>query len=131
MTKYFFIEESPYKVGKYTINLDFDKFPSISTSGSYNILPARLMGLSYANYLRMCRDLFDADIIGKDSKYPVAYFTNREKLRELIKVLNKKMEVIDKLKNGIPKEFKEPFSKEYEQIFGVAPNEVIFKDYEK
>ena len=89
------------------------------------------MGLSYANYLRMCRDLFDADIIGKDSKYPVAYFTNREKLRELIKILNKKMEVIDKLKDGIPKEFKESFSKEYEQNFGVAPNEVIFKDYEK
>lgn len=124
MKKYFYAEESPYKEGKYVIKINFDYFPDITTKGSYNILPARLMGLSYANYLRMCRDLFDAEIIGKNSIYPIAYFNDKTNanLQMLLRILNKRMELIESLKEkGIPEEYKEEWRKEYMCEFGKEP----------
>ena len=50
--------------------------------------------LSYANYLRMCRDRYGADIIGKGSKYPVAFFEKNEKTNELVAILNSKAKEI-------------------------------------
>ena len=47
-----------------------DKLPLKYTRGSYAILAARVMNLTYANYCRMCRDLYGAEIIGKNSYYP-------------------------------------------------------------
>lgn len=96
MTKYFVLEESPYHPGKYRITLDFNKFPPIFTSGSYNILPARLMNLSYAEYLRFCRDRCGGEIIGKGSLYPVVYFTKDSPTTELVQTLNTRMEVVAK-----------------------------------
>ena len=52
------------------------------------------MGLSYANYLRMCRDRYDADIIGKGCKYPVAFFEKNKKADELVSILNSKAKEI-------------------------------------
>lgn len=37
--------------------------------GSYNILPARLFGLSYAEYLRFVREKYGAILHGKDGGY--------------------------------------------------------------
>ena len=72
--KIFSREESVSYPGKYIIRVDLDKFHLNYTEGSYNVICARLMGLTYAQYLRMCRDCFGAEIIGKGSMYPVAYF---------------------------------------------------------
>ena len=52
------------------------------------------MGLSYANYLRMCRDRYGADIIGKGNKYPVAFFEKNKKADELVSILNSKAKEI-------------------------------------
>ena len=131
MIKYFFIEESPYKPGKYTIRMDFDKFPNISTSGSYNVLPARLMGISYPDYCRACRDLFGAEIIGKGEMYPVVYFKRTSEVQMLVNILNKRMELIMKLKeiNSSPELIKLmeewDWEKEYTCEFGNAPNFTI------
>lgn len=92
---YFTLEESPYNQGKYMIRVNIHNLPITFTDGSYNVLPARIMNLSYADYLRMCRDLYDADIVGKQSFYPIAYFNKEnEKARELVKVLNKRTDII-------------------------------------
>ena len=50
MEKYFYLEESPIYKNKYIIRLNHDKFlfPT-GTSGSYNILVARVWNLSYAD----------------------------------------------------------------------------------
>ena len=90
----FTLEESPYRPGRYTIRINFEKLPQMSTTGSYNILFARLMNLSYAQYLRMCRDLFSADIVGKDSLYPVAYFVKNIHVVALVRLLNSRMNLI-------------------------------------
>lgn len=93
--KYFISEESPYHPGKFIVRPVHDNLPLTRTIGSYNILAARLLNLSYANYLRMCRDLYGAEIIGKNHLYPVAYFNGEtEELKELIKLLNKNTEKV-------------------------------------
>ena len=88
---YFKIDESPYNPGKCMIRPNFDKLPLYSTNGSYNVLMARIMGITYANYLRLCRDEYGAEIIGKGSLYPVPYFTEISRVKELVKELDKRV----------------------------------------
>lgn len=92
--KVFSREESVSYPGKYIIRVDLDKFHLDYTEGSYNVICARLMGLSYAQYLRMCRDCFGAEIIGKGSMYPVAYFKFSEKLVDLVESLNARANLV-------------------------------------
>ena len=92
--KYFYLEESPYQPGKYKVSMNFDEFPGIRTIGSYNLLPARLLGLSYAEYLRYCRDIYKAEIIGKNNMYPVAYFKDNVAAGDLVRTLNSRMELL-------------------------------------
>ena len=86
--KVFYRDESASHPGKYMIRADLEKFYLNCTEGSYNVIQARLMGLTYAQYLRMCRDCFGAEIIGKGSIYPVAYFKRSTELDALIDFLN-------------------------------------------
>lgn len=92
--KIFSREESVSYPDKYIIRVDLDKFHLNYTEGSYNIICARLMGLTYAQYLRMCRDCFGAEIIGRGSMYPVAYFKFSEKLTDLIESLNARANLV-------------------------------------
>lgn len=84
----FIYEESPYNPGKYVIGLRHENMPLTYTTGSYNLLAARLLNLTYPQYLRMCRDLIGAEIIGKGHKYPIAYFKKDKLLFQLVKLLN-------------------------------------------
>lgn len=95
MEKYVRYEESLSNKGKYVLTLCYDKLPFPNgTSGSYNILLTRIAGLSYANFLRMCRDVYGAQVIGKNSKYPVAYFSSKEKIESLVKWLDSRVRMI-------------------------------------
>ena len=95
MKKYFYLEESPYNKGKYMINLNHEEFPfEGGTSGSYNVLVARFLGLSYAQYLRFARDILDAELVGKNSLYVVAYYKRSNEVGQFIKLLNKRMELV-------------------------------------
>lgn len=87
-------EESASYPGKYLIKPIHNNFHLDSTEGSFNIICARLMGLSYAQYLRMCRDCFGAEIIGKGSKYPVAYFKLSRGLNDLVEQLNARANLV-------------------------------------
>mgnify|MGYP007111740159 CR=1 FL=1 len=53
--KIFYKDESPYYPGKYLIRANLDPFKLKSTQGSFAVIGARLFGISYADYLRMCR----------------------------------------------------------------------------
>lgn len=95
--KYFTIEESMQQENYYIIKINDLSMLPIKTenmTGSYNVLPARLMNLSYAQYLRMCRDLFGAEIVGKNSYYPVALFRKGKILDQFVKLLNSRMELV-------------------------------------
>jgi hypothetical protein len=84
----FYYEESPYHPGQYMITVNHDKFNLHGAKGSYHIIEARVMNLTYAQYLRMCRDVYGAEIIGKNTLYPVAYFPTLNSIMPLIKELN-------------------------------------------
>ena len=81
---YFICEETPYHPGKYIVRPVHCNLPLTYTEGSYNLLAARLMNLGYADYLRMCRDVYGAEIIGKNELYPVAYFSNSKKANKSV-----------------------------------------------
>lgn len=80
--------------GKYVIRPIHENFHLDSTEGSFNVICARLMGLTYPEYLRMCRDCFGAEIIGKGSMYPVAYFKLSQELQDLINNLNARANLV-------------------------------------
>ena len=92
--KCFIREESACHPGKYIIRPMYENFHLNSTDGSFNIICARLMNISYADYLRLCRDEFDAEIIGKGSMYPVPYFKFSDKLMTLIDNLNARAQLV-------------------------------------
>ena len=92
--KVFYRDESASYPGKYMIRADLEKFHLDSTEGSYNVIGARLMGLTYANYLRMCRDIYKAEIVGKSSTYPYPIFKLSKELEDLIEQLNARANLV-------------------------------------
>ena len=107
MEKYFYLEESPIYKNKYIIRLNHDKFlfPT-GTSGSYNVFIARVLNLSYPDYLRYSRDRLGAELIGKQSRYVMAYYDKNQTTEAFIKLLNKRMEYIMN-EHNFPYEYKE------------------------
>ena len=86
--KVFYRDESASHPGKYMVRADLDKFYLQHTEGSFNIIQARLFGLMYADYLRMCRDVYGGEIVGKNCKYPYVVFKLSQGLEDLIEQLN-------------------------------------------
>lgn len=78
-------EAIPYK---YIITPIHENFFLKSTTGSFNIIAARVLGISFPDYLRLCRDEFGAMLVGKGSLYPVPYFDKTYAVRQLVKILN-------------------------------------------
>lgn len=87
-------EESATQPGRYMIKPVHESFHLYNTEGSFNVVCARLFGLPYADYLRMCRDCFGAEIIGKGSQYPVAYFKFSKGLQDLLDQLNARANLV-------------------------------------
>ena len=71
-TNYFFLNKAPDRE-KYMISPNFDLLPLEFTEGSYAVLAARIMQLKWTDYIRMCRDMLNADIVGKGHLYPTIY----------------------------------------------------------
>ena len=67
---------------------------SKGASGSYDVFIAKLLGLSYPDYLRWARDRLGAELIGKNRKYITILFDNNETVQTLIKILNLRLEYI-------------------------------------
>lgn len=87
MVNVFSLDMTPDETGL-VLRVDHSKFHCTYTEGSYTVLPARLLGISYADFLRLCRDEFDAEIFGRGTLYPVPYFRYTEKSKALVTLLN-------------------------------------------
>ena len=91
----FTLDESPIYKEKYLIKIKIDSLPfPRGTTGSYNILPARFLNLSYPDYLRYCRDRLGADLVGKNKKYVVPYFDKTPEVREFVRLLNNRYALV-------------------------------------
>jgi hypothetical protein len=96
MSKYFYLQNHPVYQDKYIIYFDYptDYFLN-GTSGSYDVFIARLLNLSYPDYLRWARDRLGAELIGKNKRYIKVLFNgNNPTVQIFIKVLNKRFEYI-------------------------------------
>ncbi len=92
--KIFFAEEHPegYMIKVNYEVLDFEKNKFM---GSYGVLAARVLGLSFADWLRYCRDEHGAKIRGKNAYYPYPLFPIKP--TALVAILNREIEDILKL----------------------------------
>ena len=97
--EYFYLEQSFSEPNKYLINFNHNLLKLKNTKGSFNIILARLMNLSYAQFLRMCRDVYGAELIGKNNIYVLPYFDkNSNGAANLIKELNKRINILKEKK---------------------------------
>ena len=95
MSKYFYTEESPYQPGYMTITPKEETIHIGPTFGSRAVFMARLFNLSWANFLRLCRDKYGAKLIGKNCLYVVPYFPkNGNGYKLLCKELNSRMNLV-------------------------------------
>ena len=93
MTKYFVCGDCTIS-NHYMVRVNFDAFEHIYTKGSYNVLGARVMGLDYATYLRMCRDKFGATLHGKNCLYVYPTFEKKSDAEKLALCLNERLNKI-------------------------------------
>lgn len=95
MEKYFYLEESPYLPTYCMLHTNIEKMPFPNgIRGSYSMMAARVLGLDYADFLRFARDVLKAKIMGKNERYPRAYFRKTSEVLQMVKLLNKRMELI-------------------------------------
>lgn len=81
-------EEDNYFTISFTI-ITYEYISEKLDNYNYNLLPAVLLGLSYADYLRFLREK-GAILIGKNS-FPLAKFKTKEDLIPIINILNERM----------------------------------------
>lgn len=92
--KFVTVKESLYNNGKWLIFYELDKMPFTEPRHTFHILGARVLGLTYAEFLRMCRDWYGATIVGKNSLYPIPYFNSEQKAKELAEILNNRLSTV-------------------------------------
>lgn len=92
--KYFDIYESMNFPGRYMICLDVKLLPEAKTVASYQVLMARLMGLSYPDFCRYCRDALGARLSGKGAHYLSISFQKNEQTINFLNELNRRIGVI-------------------------------------
>ena len=78
--------------GTYVIFYEGQEFLGGDCGGTYHTIAARILGFSYPNYLRFCRDNFNAEIRGKIG-YPTPFWKNKKSCEDLLKLLNKNYKV--------------------------------------
>lgn len=115
--KCFTYEESVTNPGWYTIVPVHDNFHLNYTEGSFNVICARLLNIKYSDYLRLCRDVFGAEIRGKNWKYPHALFKRSNEFMQLIELLNARANFILYEREHPNYSEKEAFLKEYDLKF--------------
>lgn len=86
--KVFELDESGYQPNKYILLFHPDQFHCESTTGSFALMAARLLNISYADYCRLCRDVLGAEIVGKGSMYPIVYFKKNQETLMFVRLLN-------------------------------------------
>ena len=77
--------------GLYSIKLSEEVYSFFGcTESSFNVVPSRIMGLSYPSFVRFARDNFNAILGGQSIKYITLKFKERKDCQALCDVLNKR-----------------------------------------
>ena len=90
--KYFVPDYFPW-ADQFAININEKVYEKIGkTTGSFNVLLARILGLSYADSLRYFRDHYNAKIMGKEGYYCIVRFDKEEDCRAACDLLSARWE---------------------------------------
>lgn len=80
-----------YNDGAYMIRYSDEVYASIGwIESSYNVVPARIMGLSFPSFLRFARDRYNAVLGGQSQKYVTMTFKDKKDCQNLCDILNKR-----------------------------------------
>ena len=91
--KAFFIEECPWDLDTCVICNNFDKIEMPIISTSYQLLQARLVGMTYKEYLDFCKNSLGAKVMKQpNQKWAFIHFKNTADTRKFVDVLNQKFE---------------------------------------
>lgn len=87
--------------GEYIIHISDEVYARFhNVTGSFNVLLARLLGLSYPDSLRYFRDYYNARIEGKEGWYCVMRFDSEKDCQRLCDLLSSRWEqIVRRLEN--------------------------------
>lgn len=100
MKEYFYPEQMP--TNQYLVKLHNELVPNFHhEGGSLILIQSGILDMSYSNYLRMCRDVYGGELIGKNSGYPGVKFKKKEDALRLCALLNPVMDMYVKYREKI------------------------------
>lgn len=87
--KAFFLDEVPWQAEGYIISNNFNEIEMPMINTSYQLLQARLVGMTYSQYLDFCRECLGAQVVRhKRAKYASVYFKDTPDVKKFIDILN-------------------------------------------
>jgi hypothetical protein len=94
--KYFEIEVTDYskRLCRITPIANNSFLPNFEQNKYYEIIYARLMKLSYPNYLRFCRDVLGADLKEDSEGFVHALFPKNDTTQQFVKLLNNRARLV-------------------------------------
>lgn len=75
-------------------NIPFVNSDKFSCNGSYNVIMARFIGLSYPDYLRYCRDKYNAILRGR-AGYTYCVYKNKKDCQAVCDELNRQWQIFE------------------------------------
>ncbi len=92
--KHLYIDENPFCKGTYLLFFKTNEFGWGKLPGHMGVLGARLLQISYPDYLRYCRDYYGAKIMGKKDLVPYLIFTDKKLVEKLGRILDSRLDII-------------------------------------
>lgn len=91
--KFFYYDFSPYLNGGVIIHLYWDALETYS-SLTEHILPARLLGITYGEYLELCEKTLEANLQIEENGFVLPIFKFGPLVHQFVKLLNARMNLI-------------------------------------
>lgn len=97
---YFYPEANPYD--SFYVKLDPSHIPNFHhEGGSLILIESGILGMSYSDFLRMCRDIYGGELVGKNWIYPNVRFKNESDAWRLCNLLNPIMDMYVKYRESL------------------------------
>jgi len=88
---FFYIDESTIHKGLYCLRLNGENENwKVTGRANFNILPARMLGFAYPDYLNYCENELGADIFGREYEVPYPMFRDNLATRDFVTFLNER-----------------------------------------
>lgn len=91
--KAFFLESCPWDLDTYVISNNFDQIVMPIINTSYQLLQARLVGMTYQEYLDFCKYSLGAEVIKRpNQRWAFIHFKDTSDTKKFVEILNNKFD---------------------------------------